>query len=30
MDAGLERLVRTRAKFRCEYCLLPQALASTP
>jgi hypothetical protein len=30
MDAALEDLVRRRAQFRCEYCLLPEALASTP
>ncbi len=30
MDAALEDLVRRRARFRCEYCLLPQTLASTP
>jgi hypothetical protein len=30
MDAALEDLVRRRARFRCEYCLLPEALASTP
>jgi len=30
MDPGLEKLVRNRARFRCEYCLLPEALASTP
>jgi len=30
MDSALEDLVRRRAQFRCEYCLLPAALASTP
>jgi len=30
MDAALQGLVRRRAYFRCEYCLLPQALVSTP
>src|SRR5260370_23278145 len=30
MDAALEELVRRRARFRCEYCLLPEALVSTP
>ncbi len=30
MDAALEELVRSRAGFRCEYCLLPESLASTP
>jgi hypothetical protein len=30
MDAALEDLVRRRAGFRCEYCLLPEELASTP
>ena len=30
MDAALEELVPSRARFRCEYCLLPQALVSTP
>jgi len=30
MDAALEELVPRRARFRCEYCLLPQALVSTP
>ena len=30
MDASLEDLVRRRARFRCEYCRLPEALASTP
>ena len=30
MDAALEDLVRRRARFRCEYCLLPEALVSTP
>jgi hypothetical protein len=30
MDAALEALVRRRARFRCEYCLLPEALVSTP
>lgn len=29
MDAALEALVRRRARFRCEYCLLPESLAST-
>ena len=28
--AALEDLVRRRARFRCEYCLLPEALVSTP
>ena len=30
MDAALQELIRQRAKFRCEYCLLPEALVSTP
>src|SRR5947199_9400518 len=30
MDPALEELVPRRARFRCEYCLLPEALASTP
>ena len=30
MDAALQELVRQRARFRCEYCLLPEALVSTP
>src|SRR5882724_1340736 len=30
MDAALEELVPRRAGFRCEYCLLPQAIVSTP
>jgi hypothetical protein len=30
MDAGLEDLVRRRARLCCEYCRLPEALASTP
>ncbi len=30
MDAALQELVRRRARFRCEYCLLPESLASTP
>ena len=30
MDAVLQKLVRERARFRCEYCLLPEALVSTP
>ena len=30
MDAALHELVRQRARFRCEYCLLPEALVSTP
>jgi HNH endonuclease. len=30
MDAALEELVPRRARFRFEYCLLPQALISTP
>src|SRR5207247_10906540 len=30
MDAALEELVRRRARFRCEYCRLPEALVSTP
>jgi hypothetical protein len=30
MDAALEELVPRRARFRCKYCLLPQALVSTP
>jgi hypothetical protein len=30
MDAALEQLVRSRARFRCEYCLLPEKLVSTP
>ena len=30
MDAALQELIRQRARFRCEYCLLPEALVSTP
>ena len=30
MDAALEQLVPRRARFRCEHCLLPEALVSTP
>jgi len=30
MDAALERLVRTRAAGRCEYCRLPQAGTRVP
>jgi len=30
MDVALEQLVTRRAHFRCEYCLLPEALVSTP
>jgi hypothetical protein len=30
MDDALQDLVRRRARFRCEYCLLPEALVSTP
>lgn len=30
MDAALQDLVRRRARFRCEYCLLPESLVSTP
>jgi hypothetical protein len=30
MDSALEELVRRRAGSRCEYCLLPQTLVSTP
>lgn len=30
MDATLEALVRKRARYRCEYCLLPESLVSTP
>lgn len=30
MDAALQEVVRQRARFRCEYCLLPEALVSTP
>ena len=30
MDAALQEFVRSRARFRCEYCLLPEALVSTP
>ena len=30
MDAALQDLVPRRARFRCEYCLLPEALVSTP
>ena len=30
MDAALQALVRRRARFRCEYCLLPETLVSTP
>lgn len=30
MDAALQELVRRRARFQCEYCLLPESLVSTP
>jgi 5-methylcytosine-specific restriction endonuclease McrA len=30
MDAALERLVRRRARRRCEYCRLPQAASGVP
>lgn len=30
MDPALEDLVRRRARFRCEYCFLPEALVNTP
>ena len=30
MDAALQELVRLRAHFRCEYCLLPASLVTTP
>jgi hypothetical protein len=30
MEAALEDLVRRRARFRCEYCLFPEAQANTP
>jgi hypothetical protein len=30
MDAALQDLVRRRAHFRCEYCLLPASLVTTP
>ena len=30
MHAALQDLVRRRARFRCEYCLLPEALVNTP
>src|SRR5882762_912682 len=30
MEAALEELVPRRAGFRCEYCLLPRRLVSTP
>ena len=30
MDAALQELVPRRARFRCEYCLLPDALVTTP
>jgi len=30
MDAARQEFVRRRALFRCEYCLLPEALVSTP
>ncbi len=30
LAAALEDLVCRRARFRCEYCLLPEALVSTP
>lgn len=30
MDPNLERLVRARAGFRCEYCRFPEALAELP
>ena len=30
MDAALQELVRRRAHFCCEYCLLPEALVTTP
>ena len=30
MNPALEELVRRRARSRCEYCLLPESLVSTP
>lgn len=30
MDPALEDLVRRRAGFRCEYCLLPESVSCTP
>jgi hypothetical protein len=30
MNSALEELVRRRARSRCEYCLLPESLVSTP
>jgi 5-methylcytosine-specific restriction endonuclease McrA len=30
MDTALERLIRQRADFRCEYCQLPQAFSPLP
>lgn len=30
MNPALAELVRHRARFRCEYCLLPESLLSTP
>ena len=30
MDSALEQSVRSRARFQCEYCLLPEAVVSTP
>lgn len=30
MDAAKANFVRERAKFRCEYCQLPQSLSSIP
>lgn len=30
MDAALQDLVPRRARFRCEYCLLPEGLVTTP
>lgn len=30
MDPALEELVPRRARYRCEYCLLPQAVVTTP
>ena len=30
LEGELQDLVRRRSRFRCEYCLLPEALVSTP
>jgi hypothetical protein len=30
MDAALQRLVRERARYCCEYCLLPERYSSAP